>query len=97
MNADEGAYQLSHLYDQLIQRMSSDDDVTKMRSRSAIITVSENILRCETSLLKIVSVDFSREILIHLTLTTYMNPIAYTECQLLCPVPVNHPHYVVSR
>ena len=36
MNADEGAYQLSHLYDQLIQRASTDD-VTK--SRSAITTV----------------------------------------------------------
>ena len=36
MNADEGAYQLSHLYDQLIQR-ASRDDVTK--SRSAITTV----------------------------------------------------------
>ena len=33
MNADEdeGAYQLSHLYDQMIQRMSSDDDITKTR------------------------------------------------------------------
>ena len=36
MNADEGTYQLSHLYDQLIQRASTDD-VTK--SRSAITTV----------------------------------------------------------
>ena len=36
MNADEGAYQLSHFYDQLIQRESTDD-VTK--SRSAITTV----------------------------------------------------------
>ena len=29
MNADKRAYQLSHLYDQLIQRVPSDDDVTK--------------------------------------------------------------------
>ena len=38
MNADEGAYQLCHLYDQLIERASSDDDV-KTKSRSAITTV----------------------------------------------------------
>ena len=31
--------QLSRLYDQLIQRASTDDDVTKTRSRSAVITV----------------------------------------------------------
>ena len=62
VNADEGAYQLSHLCDQLIQRASSDDEVTKARSRSRITAVWENILiGCETSLLKTVSVDFSRE------------------------------------
>ena len=32
MNADEGAYQLRHLYDHLINRVPSDDDVTKTRS-----------------------------------------------------------------
>ena len=32
MNADEGAYQLSHLYDQLIYRAPAHDDVTKTRS-----------------------------------------------------------------
>ena len=67
MNANEGAYQLSHLYDQLIQRASTDNDITKTRSRSAITTAWENILiGCETSLLKIVSVDFSRELIIYL-------------------------------
>ena len=54
MNADEGAYQLSHIYDQLIQRASSKkkDDVTVSRPGSAASTVWENILTgCETSLL----------------------------------------------
>ena len=35
MNADEGAYQLSHLYDQLIQLTSSKDDVTTTKPVSA--------------------------------------------------------------
>ena len=45
MNADEGAYQLSHLYDQLIQRgVITKDDVTVSRPGSAAGAVWENIL-----------------------------------------------------
>ena len=44
-NADEGAYQLSDLYDQLIQRASSKDDITMLRPGSTAILVREHILR----------------------------------------------------
>ena len=53
INKHTRGYQISHLYDQLIQRASPDDDVTKTRSRSAITTVWENtLIRYKTSLLK---------------------------------------------
>ena len=44
MNADEGAYQLNHLYDQLIQVASSKDDVIISRPGSAASQVLGNIL-----------------------------------------------------
>ena len=66
MNADKGAYQLSHIYVQLIQRASSKkDDVTVSRPGSAASTVWENILTgCQNvTTTKINSkLDFSKEL-----------------------------------
>ena len=60
MNADEGAYQLSHLNDQLTNRTPSDD-VTKTRSDQRSQQFEKASCQdAKTSLLKIGSVDFCK-------------------------------------
>ena len=69
MNVDEGTYQLCNLYDQLIQRASLDGKNMgniKIRDHNSLRKNPQGceFVDCEMLLLKIVSVDFSREVII---------------------------------